>query len=240
MSTIGHLKDRLPPSVSIPLRSLLRRAKGMPAGLTHREVSRLLAKQSPTILEIGCNNGDDTLALLREMPLVKLYCFEPDPRAIRRFKENLSASLPRVTLTEVAVSDRNGTVDFYASSGGEMPEGWDQSGSIRKPTGHLTEWPWVKFEKTIAVETCRLDDWRADNGIEDVDFIWMDVQGAEGDVVAGATKTLERTSFLYTEYSDTPNYQGQLSLKELLARLPRFKVMARYPGDVLLRNRSLS
>jgi hypothetical protein len=121
-----------------------------------------------------------------------------------------------------------------------MPGGRDQSGLIRKPTGHLTEWPWVKFEKTITVNTCRLDDWRADNGIQDVDFIWMDVQGAEGDVVVGATKTLRRARFLYTEYADTPNYHGQLPLKELRALLPSFKFMARYPGDVLLRNRSLS
>jgi hypothetical protein len=72
MSTISHPKNKLPPSVSIPLRSLLRRAKGMPTGLTHHEVSRLIGKQSSTILEIGCNNGDDTLVLLAAIPLAKL------------------------------------------------------------------------------------------------------------------------------------------------------------------------
>ena len=97
--------------------------------------------------------------------------------------------------------------------------------------------PWVKFEKTITVSTCRLDDWCAENGVKQVDFIWMDVQGAEGDVIAGAPKILQETRFLYTEYSNKELYDGQPSLKRLLAQLPSFDVVARYEGDVLLRNR---
>jgi FkbM family methyltransferase len=131
-------------------------------------------------------------------------------------------------------------LEFHASSGGDSDEGWDFSGSIRRPKNHLREHPWVKFDKIIAVRTCRLDDWCAETGIEEVDFIWMDVQGAEGDVIKGATRTLEKTRFLYTEYSNNELYAGQPSLKVLLAILPSFKIVAKYgrpgDGDVLLRN----
>ena len=68
----------------------------------------------------------------------------------------------------------------------------------------------------------------------------MDVQGAEGDVIAGAPKILQETRFLYTEYSNTETYEGQLSLRRLLARLPSFVVLARYRADVLLKNSKLA
>jgi FkbM family methyltransferase len=205
--------------------------------LTHDAIASLVNKPNPTILEIGCNDGSDTLAFLRVMPQAKIYCFEPDPRAIARFKNNLGLDLDKVRLVEIALSDRTGKVDFHSSTGGYLPEGWDFSGSIRRPKNHLERYPWVKFEKTITVSTCRLDDWCAENDIKQVDFIWMDVQGAEADVIAGASNILRETRFLYTEYSNNELYEGQLPLKDLLSLLPSFEVVARYPGDVLLRNK---
>jgi FkbM family methyltransferase len=174
------------------------------------------------------------------MPQAKIYCFEPDPRAIRSFKNNLGPDLDKVELFELAVSDRTGQVDFYSSTGGDRPEGWDLSGSIRRPKNHLHVYPWVKFETIVTVDTCRLDDWCARNGVKQVDFIWMDVQGAEADVIAGAPKILRETRFVYTEYSNKELYEGQLPLKSLIRQLPSFEVVARYRKDVLLRNRRIA
>ena len=171
--------------------------------LTHEEIAALINKPNPTILEIGCNDGDDTQEFLRVMPAAKIYCFEPDPRAVKRFKERMGSQLQKVKLFEIAVSNQTGQIDFHQSSGDELPhgrnlpDGWDLSGSIRRPKNHLIEHPWIKFEKTITVSTCRLDDWCVENGVKRIDFIWMDVQGAEGDVIAGAAKTLRHTRFLY-------------------------------------------
>lgn len=236
----SYIKNKLRPYVKGPMRDLFYKMRGLATtSLTHEEIGALVKKPNPTILEIGCNNGSDTLALLRVMPQAKIYCFEPEPRAVARFKEQLGSHLDKVRLFEIAVSDRTGQIDFHSSGGGNLPDGWDQSGSIRRPKNHVIEYPWVKFEKTIAVSTCRLDDWCAENGVDQIDFIWMDVQGAEGDVIAGASKILESTRFLYTEYSNNELYDGQPSFRNLLARVPSFDVVARYPGDVLLRNRKI-
>jgi hypothetical protein len=125
-------------------------------------------------------------------------------------------------LSEIAISDRTGTIDFHPNSGGHLPEGY----------------PWVKFDKTITANTCRLGDWCSENGVTDIDFIWMDVPGAEADVIAGAANALAKTRFLYTDYSNTETYEGQPSLDKLLALLPSFKVVFKYAGDVLLKNRA--
>jgi FkbM family methyltransferase len=259
---IATFKTTVPPMSQGLIRELFDRLRGLTRSsliyeetppketpLTHEEIATLIKKQNPTILEIGCNDGTDTLAFLRVMPEAKIYCFEPDPRAVKRFKQRMGSYLDKVKLFEVAISDQTGQIDFHQSCGDDLPHGldlpdgldlpggWDFSGSIRRPKHHLIEHPWVKFEKTITVSTCRLDDWSAENGVKQVDFIWMDVQGAEGDVIAGASKILKHTRFLYSEYSNTETYEGQLSLKALLAQLPSFVVIARYPEDVLLRNK---
>lgn len=236
----SYVKNKLRPYLKGTARDLVHRALGyQTTPLSHVEIALLVKVPDPTILEIGCNSGGDTLAMLRAMPQAKIYCFEPDPRAIARFRKKLGSNLERVRLFEVALSDRSGPIEFHASGGGAFPEGFDQSGSIRRPKNHLVEYPLVSFGKTITVQTLTLDDWCSQNDITNVDFIWMDVQGAEGDVIAGARNILQKTRFLYTEYSNNELYEGQLSLKQLMALLPLFDIIAKYPGDVLLRNRRL-
>ena len=236
-----YLKSKVRPYVKGPILELFNRVRGLTnAALTHEAIAALVGRPDPVILEIGCNDGTDTLELLRVMPQAAIYCFEPDARAIARFKELLGSNLEKVHLSEIAVSDRTGQINFHSSGGGDRPGGWDLSGSIRRPKNHIKEYEWIKFEKTVIVNTWRLDDWCAANGVEHVDFIWMDVQGAEGDVIAGAPNILQKTRFLYTEYSNYELYEGQLSLKPLLALLPSFEVVTRYPGDVLLRNRNVA
>jgi FkbM family methyltransferase len=238
---VAVLSTILPAFLKRPIRNLFNQVRGVTGTpLTHEEIAALINKSDPTILEIGCNDGADTLTFLRVLPQAKIYCFEPDPRAIRRFKKKLGSQLDKVKLFEIAISNQTGPISFHSSSGGDLPGGWDLSGSIRRPKNHLSEHPWVKFDNIITVRTCRLDDWCADNDIKQVDFIWMDVQGAEGDVIKGASKTLQKTRFLYTEYNNNELYEGQPSLKILLALLPSFKVVTRYPDEVLLKNMKIA
>jgi len=195
-----------------------------------------------TILEIGCNDGSDTLWFSKMFENPSIYCFEPDPRAIGRFRKKVRQQ-SNVNLFEIAISDRNGEITFYQSGGhrdekqkAKMPEGWDFSGSIRKPKDHLVVHPWVTFEHSIKVKTASLDTWCGEHGINIIDFIWMDVQGAEIDVFRGAQNSLSNTRFVYTEYNNRELYEGQASLEQLLMQLGHFKVLIRYPNDVLLWN----
>src|SRR5262249_222016 len=124
-------------------------------------------------------------------------------------------SHPNVTLLECAVGNQNGVVNFNQSSGGGETNGWDQSGSIRRPKRHHETWPWVKFESQIQVPIVRLDDWALTKKLGVIDLIWADVQGAEIDLIFGGETTIRNTRFLYTEYGAIEWYQGQMSLDEI-------------------------
>ena len=216
------------------------------SSLSTEKLKGLVQKSAPAILEIGCNDGEHTLWFLNAFEAPRIFCFEPEPRAISRFKRNVGCR-SGVTLVPLAVSDTNGSVEFYQSSGQPPWEGfdhlektgWDYSGSIKKPKEHLNVLPWIKYESKIRVPTKTIDAWNEEVGLKMIDFIWMDVQGAELSVIRGMEKTLSKVRYLYTEYSDKEMYEGQPTLKQILESLPSFEVVARYPEDVLLRNRAL-
>ncbi len=203
--------------------------------LTVQEVSHLIGggPDPSLILEVGANSGQTTVEFIQCMPEARIICFEPDPRAIQKFKSHIHS--PYVSLVEIAIGADNGTVMFHQSSGAEHidPQGWDHSGSIRKPKSHLEVWPWVKFERQIPVPMMRLDDWAIQNQIEAVDFIWADVQGAESDLVLGAQAVLSRTRFFYTEFSDDEWYEGQINFNTLSACLPGFSLLHKFANDAL-------
>ncbi len=113
-------------------------------------------------------------------------------------------------------------MEWYQSGG--SPDGkrqdWDYSSSLLKPAAHLEHYPWCTFERKTQVQVVALD--RLMLGA--VEFIWMDVQGAEHLVLSGAVETLKRTHYLYTEYSDILMYEGQMNLDGLKGMLPDFEV----------------
>jgi FkbM family methyltransferase len=211
-----------------------------PGALRADEVRELVDRDDPVILEIGANCGQTTAEFMRAMPRATVFAFEPDPRAIAKHRRNLSH--PGVQLFECAIGSRNGTATFHQSSGAEdrseYRAGWDQSGSLRKPRSHLTIWPWVRFDRQIDVPIRTLDAWAAEHRVTAVDFIWADVQGAEGDLVDGAMNVLRSTRYVYTEYSNDEWYEGQIVLAELRQRLRDFELIRRYPMDALFRRRS--
>lgn len=215
------------------------------------QIRDLVDTDSPTILEIGCNDGTDTLRFLEAMPGAEIYCFEPDPRAIARFRETVNDD--RVVLTPIALGDYTGFAKFYGSSGIPSEKSrnapnashyhklaeWDLSGSLSKPTGHLQYSPWVTFPKkrTIEVGITTLDDWLlCHTDITKIDFVWMDVQGAEHKVIQGAFEGLSIIRYFYTEYSNTPMYEEQIPLTAIQKMLPNYKLLGIYGPNALLRN----
>lgn len=206
-------------------------------------LSSLIDNEHPVILDIGCNDGTQTAWFLDLFQKSRVYSFEPDPRAREKFRAKILDA--RATLFDVAISDKDGFIDFYASGGipptnaEKYPHGWDLSGSIRKPKEHVNAVPWCRFEEPITVKTKRLDTWAAEENITSVDLIWADVQGAEVDLIRGAQETLKKTRFLYTEYNNKELYEGQVNLKQLLRLIPDYRVVCRYEYDVLLKNNVL-
>lgn len=210
-----------------------------PNDLTHPEIRRMVQRRDPIILEIGANDGEDTQAFLASFPFCFVHCFECDPRAIAKWKNRVKDH--RARLYEFALDDHEGEATFYQSSGSPFPhvKDWDKSGSLNVPTGHLSDSPWCKFDTTITVPTKRLDDWAKTVELPRVDFMWIDVQGAERRVFAGGLETLAKTRFVKVECHPREMYAGQFTQNELIEFFKGWACLGRFANDLLFVNRGI-
>jgi len=212
-----------------------------PHGITMAQIRRLVARDDPVVLELGCNDGGDTARFLEEFPGITIHCFEPDPRPVQRF----SIKDSRCYLHRSAIGENDGSVLFHMSGGSpsnEAQRAWDRSSSIRPPTAHLEIHPWCTFDQKMIVPVRSLDSWYSEYlSPSEIDFIWADIQGAEGDLISGGRQTLcNHTRYLYTECYEIPMYEGQATRQQILQQLPEFECIGIYEGyNILLKNRKL-
>lgn len=197
------------------------------------------------ILEIGAADGGDTLKIIESISKdCDYFAFEPDPRNIAVIRSGDLMRVPQFKLIEAAIGDRNQNVTLNLSSGftPENPAVKDHwySSSVKTPKQHLEVHPWCKFDSSCDVRMMRLDDVCALYGIEAIDFIWCDIQGAEDLMISGAMKSLGSTQLLYTECEEAEMYDGQIGYDEMLRRLPgEWKVVERWPSEVLFENQAV-
>lgn len=205
-------------------------------------------KDSVNIVEVGAHIGTDTVRLSKFVGKGKMVAFEPDPRNLpileKRAMDNcLSIDL---TLVEQAVGAKKGKATFHLSSG--LPPYEDShiaetkqhtaSSSLKAPKNHLERFPWVKFEETATVNVVTLDDYFKDDKYE-IDLLWVDVQGAEIDLVVGGHETLERTKFLFTEFNNDEMYEGQPNFETLMNELHgNWGLVHMFGDEVLLQNKN--
>jgi FkbM family methyltransferase len=161
------------------------------------------------IADIGAANGLDSLKYSKQFPDATIHSFEPEKRNYEALVA-LTRECPRIMCYNIALGDANlNGVDFFVSDGylndEKMEENrGDKSSSLLQPKEHLTRWSWIKFEKTNT-NVRRFDCM----GINDIDFVHMDVQGYELKVLSGFGTLLNRVQAVWMEVSRVPLYLGQ-------------------------------
>lgn len=206
----------------------------------------------PLVLEVGSYDGKDSRELANILDRESIfYCFEADKRSQDIFhKLNYQAS-KHLNLIEFAVGNIDGAIDFHLSDSDTRrhdhnKDSWSASSSIKKPKTHLELFKDVDFKRTVRVPCIKLDSWfRIANLNMIVDFIWVDINGAEEDFILGGLKTLnESTRYLYIEFSDKELYEGQITKDQISKLLPNFEILGVYNfkgnfGNLLLKNKTL-
>lgn len=175
------------------------------------------SSQKLIILDVGACEGEESIRYSKIFPNSSIFCFEPLPKNQKRIVQNLEKyNVKNVQLIEGALSDEEGMLDFYVSSGHpdkeNMENDWDfgnKSSSLLPPDKHLDITPWVKFDEVIKVPAQTLSIFLLQKKIQEVDFMHMDVQGAELKVLKGAGKFIEKIKAIWLEVSDVTLYKGQ-------------------------------
>ncbi|MGE2689160.1 FkbM family methyltransferase [Mycolicibacterium pulveris] len=164
-------------------------------------------------VDVGAASGEVSSRIAADAACV--LAFEPFPQNAHLFRERL-ANNPHVRLIEKAVSNRRGKTTFFVSSTvqGDEP-GWDDQvgyssvGRIGASiVGTLKSYAVVgaaalgrrRGATLLRVETTTLD---LELGDQVVDFLKVDVQGAERRVLEGARSAIEsqRIRLMYLEWT---------------------------------------
>ncbi len=168
-----------------------------------------------TIFDIGACEGESSIFYSEHFPKAKLYTFEPVPSNFELVKKN-TISYPNINPFQIALSNENGTATFHVSSG--TPENIDKedttdygnkSSSLLSPELHTSTHTWLKFENKIEVKTQILSDFCEAKKIPKIDFIHIDVQGAELMVFEGANEFIKNIDCIWMEVEEIELYKGQ-------------------------------
>jgi FkbM family methyltransferase len=117
----------------------------------------------PTIvLDLGANFGAASVYFAHAWPEARIFAVEPSPEMFRRLMET-TAPYPGITCLNYAMGDRDGTADFVVSA--------DHIGSsLSRPDPR---------GRTITVATRSLRSLMKEQGIEHIDVLKFDIEGAE-------------------------------------------------------------
>jgi FkbM family methyltransferase len=176
-------------------------------------VERIL-RPGMVVLDIGAHHGYySLLASKRVGPHGRVISFEPSSRERRALRLHLMLNFCwNVSVEPVALGNEERETDFYLVDG--LQTGWNSLRPPPLPTGML---------RATRVRMARLDDCLRRRKIERVDFIKLDAEGGELDILSGATQLLEGRPrpVILAEVQDTRTGSWGYPASEIVAVLER-------------------
>lgn len=171
-----------------------------------------IARQSKAslFLDIGCHHGDTLLRFIESGISCPVAAFDPSADNLNRARK-LLRRFPRITFQQLALSDRNGTAEFY------LNENEQTSSLLPNDTGNLASFAEdTAFVGSCQVVTQTLDTWAAEHRIQGPCVIKCDTQGAEGLVIEGGKSFIrEHCVAFYGEVMLGDMYKGQSSFGDI-------------------------
>jgi FkbM family methyltransferase len=159
-------------------------------------------------------------------PSLRVYAFEPNMHLAAK----MLGALPNLIVVPMAVSETDGCAEFnitaFPASSSLLPIDDDNA---RKWIGNND----IRTVNKATVPTIRLDTFMDLAGIQTVDYLKIDAQGADLAVLKSAGKRLNDLAKIHLEVSVTPNpvYRGCASKNEIVGFLEErgFELVAQEP-----------
>lgn len=153
------------------------------------EIIKKYVRPGNIVIDLGANIGLHTIVAAKQAGgSGRVYAFEPDPRNFNSLKRNVSLNgLLNIIVERLGVSNINGERDFYLDK--------------QDFTMHSLHNPPGAKRQQIKIKLVRLDDYFKNDSR--IDFIKIDVEGAEYGAVSGMLSLLQKnkTVKLLTEFN---------------------------------------
>jgi len=150
-----------------------------------------------TVLDIGGHIGYTALFFAFAAPAGKVHVFEPGPNNLPYIRTNV-AGRDSITLVEKAVGARPGTerllVDGMSGQNNSLRS--SRYANAQRDNAFVSSKPYY-----VEIDVTTVDDYCSEHGLRP-DFVKVDVEGFELDVLEGASQTLETRPVMMVEVTD--------------------------------------
>lgn len=193
--------------------------RGTYAAIYKRHFYRIpVISDAPVILDCGANIGLATRYWLEKYPRARIKAFEPDPELFKTLETNCR-EVPEadVELIQAAVWTENTTLTFQSTG--------LETGGV-STTG-------VTDGTAMTVNAVALADYLN----EPIDFLKMDIEGAEVDVLISLDGKLDNVTSMYVEYHSYVDSEQRLSeiIRVFEANGFRYSITANFSSEQPMR-----
>lgn len=154
------------------------------------------------VIHVGGHVGEE-ISLYKKYTN-NIHVFEPQEECFASIDSSVNKHC-------IALGDKECVLDLYLANN-------KQSSSLLAPKEHLVQHPDVLFYAKKTVKVVPLDNYN----ITDCNFINIDVQGYELNVLKGSKNTLKYIDYIYTEVNISEIYENCALMSELDTFLNEF------------------
>jgi FkbM family methyltransferase len=164
------------------------------------------------VIHCGAHHGEEVLDYRRH-GATRIVLIEPQPKCVRKLR-SLFRKDPDISIVSCAAGPHEAdgtTATMYVERKNK-----GQSSSLLKPLKHLTQYPKITFKRRIEVAVRSLDSiMKSIQNREHFNFLSLDVQGFELEVLKGATATIDHLDAILMEVNRDELYEGCAMVDEV-------------------------
>lgn len=160
-------------------------------------IDKVITKKIFGVIHVGGHTGEEIPEYVNRNWNVVI--FEPQKDCYDKILIN-----DNVKKYNIALGAKEDIVKLNISSNKE-------SSSILNPKLHLLEHPHITFNEIVEVPQKTLDSYN----FKEYNFMNLDVQGYELEVLKGAVKTLDHVDYIYTEVNEKQLYDNCILINDL-------------------------
>ncbi len=188
-----------------------------------KKIYNLVPSLSFTVFEIGAlpleGQKEPFHVLLEYFPDSKIIAFEVDEKLCAELNDKTTLN---IKYYPTALGFKEQECTFYETK-------HPMCGSLYEPDEALLKFynnlDVALLKSTCTVKTTSLDDFVEKYSVEDVDFLKIDIQGAELDVFKGGLETLKKVVFIVSEVEFISLYIDQPLFGDVCAYLTKYDFM---------------
>ena len=169
------------------------------------------------IIDVGAHKGESAQFFNELLPDSLIYSIEPVPEHAQ-FIRNLN--LPNVLVSEMALSDCNDTAEFNVQDVSHLSSLY----KINKESEYSIDYAEKEKHNLINVKVQRGDLFVKEVGLDVIDFLKIDVQANEVNVLSGFSSVIDRVKVVFVEISMYDFYEHRSKIREVEELLPGFYI----------------